>query len=85
MDVTEDNYVAALQMKNEKALYFFIEHDGWIVKSIVHKMMAIYPDRQEECMNDIFLAVWKNVDGDCKISGAESYTGHQISGLCQFG
>lgn len=62
MDITEDNYVAGLQAKNEKALKFFIEHDGWIVKSIVHKMMAKYPDKQEECMNDIFLAVWRNVD-----------------------
>ena len=43
MDITEDNYVAGLQAKNEKALKFFIEHDGWIVKSIVHKMMAKYP------------------------------------------
>ncbi len=92
MDITEDNYVAGLQAKNEKALKFFIEHDGWIVKSIVHKMMAKYPDKQEECMNDIFLAVWRNVDrytgekgifphmadSRCKISGAESYTGYQI-------
>lgn len=28
MDITEDNYVAGLQAKNEKALKFFIEHDG---------------------------------------------------------
>ena len=49
---------------------FFIEHDGWIVKSIVHKMMAKYPDKQEECMNDIFLAVWRNVD---------RYTGEKAS------
>ena len=70
MDITEDNYVAGLQAKNEKALYFFIEHDGWIVKSIVHKMMAKYPDKQEECMNDIFLAVWRNVD---------RYTGEKAS------
>ena len=45
MDITEDNYVVGLQAKNEKALKFFIEHDGWIVKSIVHKMMAKYVDR----------------------------------------
>ena len=70
MDITEDNYVAGLQAKNEKALKFFIEHDGWIVKSIVHKMMAKYQDKQEECMNDIFLAVWKNVD---------RYTGEKAS------
>ena len=49
MDITEENYVAGLQAKNEKALKFFIEHDGWIVKSIVHKMMAKYQDKQEEC------------------------------------
>lgn len=67
---TEDNYVVGLQAKNEKALKFFIEHDGWIVKSIVHKMMAKYQDKQEECMNDIFLAVWKNVD---------RYTGEKAS------
>ena len=70
MNITEDNYVAGLQAKNEKALYFFIEHDGWIVKSIVHKMMAKYPDKQEECMNDIFLAVWRNAD---------RYTGEKAS------
>ena len=70
MDITADNYVAGLQAKNEKALKFFIEHDGWIVKSIVHKMMAKYQDKQEECMNDIFLAVWKNVD---------RYTGEKAS------
>ena len=70
MDITEDNYVVGLQAKNEKALKFFIEHDGWIVKSIVHKMMAKYPDKQEECMNDIFLAVWRNVD---------RYTGEKAS------
>ena len=61
MDITEDNYVAGLQAKNEKALKFFIEHDGWIVKSIVHKMMAKYQDKQEECMNDIFFQVWNNI------------------------
>ena len=70
MNISENNYVAGLQAKNEKALYFFIEHDGWIVKSIVHKMMAKYPDKQEECMNDIFLAVWRNVD---------RYTGEKAS------
>lgn len=33
-------------------------------------MMAKYQDKQEECMNDIFLAVWKNVD---------RYTGEKAS------
>ena len=74
MDITEDNYVAGLQAKNEKALKFFIEHDGWIVKSIVHKMMAKYQDKQEECMNDIFFGIWNNIGSfDPKRSSFKSW------------
>lgn len=61
MTITEENYIKEMQKGNEKALWYFIEHYGWIVKSIIHKMMAGYPEEQEECMNDTFLAIWKNV------------------------
>lgn len=60
MKISEDNYVELMKKGNEKALWYFIEHHGWIVKSIVHKKMAAFPEEQEECMNDIFLAIWEN-------------------------
>lgn len=61
MIITDENYISEMQKGNENALRYFIEQYGWIVKSIIHKMMAGYPAEQEDCMNDTFLAIWKNV------------------------
>lgn len=60
--ITEDNYVEQMKKKNEKALAFFIDHDGWIVKSLVCAKLEGYAQEQEECMNDVFLAIWENID-----------------------
>lgn len=61
MKVTEDNYVELMKQGNEKALQYFIEHYGWIVKSIVCHKLNGHEMEQEECMNDVFLAIWENV------------------------
>lgn len=61
MKVTEDNYVKLMKQGNEKALQYFIEHYGWIVKSIVCAKLPGHEPEQEECMNDVFLAIWENV------------------------
>ena len=61
MKVTEDNYVELMKQGNEKALQYFIEHYGWIVKSIVCLKLKGHEAEQEECMNDVFLAIWENV------------------------
>ncbi|MCH5268794.1 MAG: sigma-70 family RNA polymerase sigma factor [Lachnospiraceae bacterium] len=61
MQVTEDNYVELMKQGNEKALQYFIEHDGWIVKSIVCHKLKGHETEQEECINDVFLAIWQNV------------------------
>lgn len=62
MKATEDNYIDLMKRGNEKGLQYFIEHYGWIVKSIVSKRMAGYENEQAECMNDVFLSIWDNVD-----------------------
>ena len=61
MKVTEDNYVELMKQGNEKALQYFIEHYGWIVKSMVCLKLNGHEPEQEECMNDVFLAIWENV------------------------
>lgn len=61
MKVSENNYVELMQKGDEAALRYFIEHDGWIIKSMVRKSMAAYVDEQEDCMNEVFLAIWQNV------------------------
>lgn len=62
MKATEDNYIDLIKRGNEKGLQYFIDHYGWIVKSIICKKMAGYENEQAECMNDVFLAIWDNVD-----------------------
>lgn len=61
MKITEENYVALMKKKNERALQYFIDVHGWIVKSIIHNKLGAYRDLQEECMNDTFLAIWQTV------------------------
>ncbi len=60
MKVSEDNYVMLMQQGNEAALRYFIEHYGWIVKSMVQKSMAAFASEQEDCINETFLAIWQN-------------------------
>ena len=59
MRINEDNFVEQLKFRNEKALEYVIDNYGRIVKSIVKKNLFSLQDYQEECINDVFLAVCK--------------------------
>ena len=62
MKINEDNFVEQLRFRNEKALEYVIDNYGRIVKSIVKKHLFSLQDYQEECINDVFLAVWENIE-----------------------
>lgn len=62
MKINEDNFVEQLKFRNEKALEYVIDNYGRIVKSIVKKHLFSLQDYQEECINDVFLAVWENIE-----------------------
>lgn len=62
LQITEENYILLMKQRQEKALAYFMEKDGWIVKTIICKSSLIAPDERQECMNDTFLAVWRNVE-----------------------
>lgn len=70
MKVTEDNYVDLLKKHNEKALNYFIDQHGWIIKSIICKQLQNYPDGHEEIMNDVFLAIWNHCNRYNKEKGS---------------
>lgn len=61
MKISEDTFVNQLKMRNEKALDYILEEYGWIIKSIVKKHLYNLHDVQDECINDILLAVWYNI------------------------
>lgn len=60
--MTEDNFVLHLRKRNEKALEFVIDNYGWIIKSIVKKHLYNLESHQEECINDILLGIWNNIN-----------------------
>lgn len=61
MGVTEQNFVRQMISGNEKALEYVMHHYGGLVKSVVHRYLYCLPQYEEECMNDIFWTVWKNI------------------------
>lgn len=61
MKASEENYVDLMKRGDERGLQYFIEHHGWIVKSIICKRMANFENEWADCMNDVFLAIWDNV------------------------
>lgn len=62
MKITEKNFVIQLKNKDEKALEYVIESYGWIIKSIVKKHLYNLERHQDECINDILLGIWNNIN-----------------------
>ncbi len=62
MKVSEENFVVQMQAHNEEALQYIIKNYGWVIKTVVTKHLRRLPWYQEECMNDVLLAAWNNVD-----------------------
>jgi len=59
--ITESNYIALMKKGSQNALKYFIEQHGWRIKAIVQKKLNQFPNEQEDCMNEIFYAIWSNV------------------------
>ena len=62
MKIAEENFINQLKIRNEKALDYILEQYGWIIKSIVRKHLYNLQSVQDECINDILMAVWYNID-----------------------
>ena len=62
MKITEENFILKLKQKDDKALEYVIEKYGWIIKSIVNKNLYNLQMYQDECINDILLGLWNNID-----------------------
>ena len=63
MRASEDNFIRLLRMRKEEGIQYVIETYGGLIRSIVYGRLSRFPDRAEECMNDIFFGIWQNIDG----------------------
>lgn len=60
--IDQNNYVTLLKKRDERALDYVIDTYGGLIQAIVHKHLAQLPDKCGECVNDILLAVWNQIE-----------------------
>lgn len=58
--MTEDDLIFKLTIKDESGLQELINHYSGLLKSVIHKHLYALPHYQEECLNDVFFAIWEN-------------------------
>jgi RNA polymerase sigma-70 factor (ECF subfamily) len=73
--ISEDNLVVELKKRNPKALDYVVDNYGGLIKAIVKKTLYKFEGSGcvEECMNDVFLAVWDNIDKFYKENSFKSW------------
>lgn len=62
MKITEKNFVQELQRKNEDALEFVVKNYGGLLKAVIKRILYSYPEDAEECLYDVILKIWNNID-----------------------
>lgn len=62
MKINDQNYIQQLKEKNEEALLYVIDCYGALLKAILRKHLFCFPSLQEECLNDILLGIWQNIN-----------------------
>lgn len=62
MKIDEENVVQQLKLRNEQALRFIIKQYGGLISSIMQRHLYNGQQDKEECLDDVLLAVWDNID-----------------------
>lgn len=62
MIINEENFISELKRRNEKALDYIIDTYSWVIKTVVRRHLYSLPSNQDECINDILMAVWFNIN-----------------------
>ncbi|WP_297421360.1 sigma-70 family RNA polymerase sigma factor [Clostridium sp.] len=81
MKIDNVNFISQLIKRNEKALDYVIENYGWIIKSIVKKHLYNLQDFQEECINDVILGIWNNIES---FDESKSEFRNWVAGIAKF-
>ena len=61
MKVTEKNFIKQLNNRNERALEYVMQHYGGLVKSVIHRHLYSLTQYEEDCINEVFFAVWSHI------------------------
>lgn len=56
-----------IKSKNEKGLELLLENYGGLIRGAIRKHLSSLPYYQDECINDVLISIWNNIDSfDCK-------------------
>lgn len=81
MKATEKNFIRLIKQGREEGLLYVVETYGWIIQTVVRKQLFMLPDLQDECINDVLLAVWEHSQDYCsEISTFQNW----IAGVARF-
>ena len=65
MKITEQNFIKEISLGNEKALEYCMLHyaalDCGLVRSVIHRHIGSLTQYEEDCINEVFFAVWENI------------------------
>lgn len=81
MRVTEKNFIKYIRKRREEGLMYVVETYGWVIRCVVQKHLFTLPDLQEECINDVLLAVWQHIDDYCPDIGSFK---NWVAGISRF-
>ncbi len=60
--ITEKNFIQELQRRNEDALEFVVKNYGGLLKAVINRILYNFPEDAEECLYDVILKIWNNID-----------------------
>ena len=64
MNIDKNNFIEQIKNKNQKALEFVVDNYSNLVFKVVRTTLnsAFQVQHTEECVNDVFWAVWNNIE-----------------------
>ena len=62
MSIAEQEMVEQIKQKNERGLSQLLDEYGGLLKAIIHKYLQGNRRDAEECMADVLVAIWYNID-----------------------
>ena len=81
MKITEQNFISELRRGNEKALEYVIDSYGGLLYAVVRKQLSSLPELQQECINDVLLAIWLHCD---TFDASRSTFANWAAGICRY-
>lgn len=62
MRISESNVVQQIKLKNEQSITFVLQEYGGLLQAIARKYMQGRPQDIEECIADVLVSIWFNID-----------------------